>query len=239
MWTGFWWFIWSTSVESIFFSGWLPGSLDSAICERASFDSTKLRQLFSSKQWSFFTSDPCRSDHPGSMGLGSGSGQSSPAGGQSPSAAGTFDPTLQQSSGHYKFLVNGELASGQLTLSVHPTVIEKIEEQIVRWTRNPSYIDGSKSTKGRHQRYSNTRVFKVSMQRNPPAGETPNVACKDCANKGVISTLVGKDGPIIVPLPVSERSIGATPLNGEYYVKERRIVNVMFLRHELCLAVYG
>ena len=68
-------------------------------------------------------------------------------------------------------------------------------------------------------------MYKVGVNRNPPASENQNVACKDCIRKRVLCTLIGNNGPVVVPLPVSERSAGATPISGEYYVKEKKVVN--------------
>jgi uncharacterized protein (DUF3084 family) len=159
----------------------------------------------------------------GSMGLGGIRGNPP---GQSPSTAGTFGPPLQQlGSRPYTFLISGELASGQCTLSVNPSVIQLMDAQITRWTSKPEYIDWSKPTSVSHKRCSDTRVYKVGVNRNPPASENPNAACKDCVRKRVLCTLIGTGGPVVVPLPISERSAGATPTSGEYYVKERKIVN--------------
>jgi hypothetical protein len=95
--------------------------------------------------------------------------------------------------------------------------------QIARWESRPDHVDWSRPTKLSHKRCADTRVFKVSNARNPPASENPNVACSDCVKKRVLCTLVGDEGPVVVPLPLSERSPGATPTNGEYYVKEKRV----------------
>jgi len=160
--------------------------------------------------------------------------QSSPAAGtfgqgiqpQSSPTAGTFGPLLQQPAQSYSFLVSGDVATGQRTLAVNPSLIQKMNDQIARWESNPGYANWQGATGLSHKRCANTRVFKVSNARNPPASEHPNVACKDCVKKRVLCTLVGRNGPVVVPLPVSERSPGATPTNGEYYAKEKRAVGI-------------
>jgi hypothetical protein len=142
---------------------------------------------------------------------------------QSPTTAGTSGPPPQQPTQSYTFLVSGDLVTGQRTLAVDPSLFQMMNAQIARWESRPDHVDWSRPTKLSHKRCADTRVFKVSNARNPPASENPNVACSDCVKKRVLCTLVGDEGPVVVPLPLSERSPGATPTNGEYYVKEKRV----------------
>ena len=155
----------------------------------------------------------------GSIGLGGIHGNSP---GQSSSTAGTFGPPLQQqppASQRYSFLVSGQLASGHQTLYVDPSVIQKVNAQITRWEGKKSHVNWAGFSSVSHKRCSETRVQQFRKTKNPPASENPNEACANCVANKMICVLVGGNGPVVVPLPVSERSPGATPTSGDYYVK--------------------
>jgi hypothetical protein len=136
-------------------------------------------------------------------------------------SAGTLGPPLQQQppvSQRYSFLVSGQLASGHRTLSVDLSVIQRMNSQITRWEGN-SHVNWAGPSAVSHKRCSETRVQQFRKTKNPPASENPNEACANCVANKMICVLVGGNGPVVVPLPVSERSPGATPTSGDYYVK--------------------
>jgi hypothetical protein len=95
----------------------------------------------------------------------------------------------------------------------------KANAQIARW-RPKSYVNWAGSSPVSHKSCSETRVQQFKKAKKPPASEDPNEACAHCVASKILCVLVGKNGPVVVPLPVSERSPGATPTSGEYYVKE-------------------
>jgi hypothetical protein len=135
-------------------------------------------------------------------------------------SAGTFGPLQQRppASQRYSFLVTGQLASGHWTLSVNSSVIQKMNSQITRWEGN-SHVNWAGASAVSHKRCSETRVQQFRKTKNPPVSENPNEACANCVANKIICVLVGGNGPVVVPLPVSERSPGATPTSGDYYVK--------------------
>jgi hypothetical protein len=121
----------------------------------------------------------------------------------------------------YTFLVSGHVTNGLRTSIVDPAIIDKMNAQIARWDVN-SHVNWAGSSPVSHKRCSETRVQQFRKAKNPPAWENPNEACAHCvANKILCVLVVGQLGlgPVVVPLPVSERSPGATPTNGGYYVK--------------------
>jgi hypothetical protein len=133
-------------------------------------------------------------------------GQGSSA--QSSSAAGTFGPPLPQpTTGQYSFLVSGELATGPRTLTVDLSLPQKMNAQIARWTAK-SHVNWSGSSTVSHKRCSETRVQQFKKSKNPPASENPNEACANCVANKILCVLVGENGPVVMPLPVSERSPG-------------------------------
>ncbi|PMD29497.1 hypothetical protein L207DRAFT_593301 [Hyaloscypha variabilis F] len=110
--------------------------------------------------------------------------------------------TLQLPS-RWTFLVSGSLATGQRISSVAPSVMLMMQDQVAKWEGNPVHRNWAAATRVSHKRCCETRIVqRLSTARNPPPSENLN-------------------GPVIVPLPVSERTPGATPMQGEYYVKTR------------------
>jgi hypothetical protein len=48
-----------------------------------------------------------------------------------------------------------------------------------------------------------------------------------CVSRGTLYVLVGNHGPVVVPLPVADRSPGATAMQGDFFVKTRVPAPVM------------
>ncbi|KAN0100009.1 hypothetical protein V8E51_013784, partial [Hyaloscypha variabilis] len=143
---------------------------------------------------------------------------------QSSPAPGTFGPPLQQPQPvqrQYSFLISGELATGLRTSSASPAMIQLADAQLAEWNRRANdKTHWSAKSKVSHQRCVYTRVVAhLTKTQNPAASETPNAACAACIKKGYACVLIGDNGPVIVPLPESERSAGATPTSAGYFVK--------------------
>lgn len=144
---------------------------------------------------------------------------------QPPPTAGTLGPAPnpQQPTQNFSFLVSGSLATGQRTLNVRPSVFQMMVDQATKWDRRMDRYHWTTKTSVSHQRCVDTRIVcHFSHARNPPASANPNAACASCVNKGILCVLIGDNGPVVVPLPLSDRSLGATPIFGDYFVKTRQ-----------------
>jgi len=172
-----------------------------------------------------------QSQSPG--GFGQGFGQTSPSTGtfgQQPSptfgqsqSSPTFGPPLQQPTAGYSFLISGQLATGPRTMAVNPSAIQMMNAFVAKLnSRTKDKSHWSTKTSVSHKRCIDTRIVShLTLSQNPPASENPNEACASCVNKGIPCVLIDGTGVVVVPLPVSARSIGATPTSGEYFVKQK------------------
>ncbi|CZT12868.1 uncharacterized protein RAG0_16545 [Rhynchosporium agropyri] len=120
----------------------------------------------------------------------------------------------------YTFLVSGDFVDGQRVTSdnVDSTVVATLDSLIESWTGKKTRWDSHSSTS--HKICSLTRVLRKGPNVNPPAGENPNVACRLCLSTQRPCVLVGDDGPVVVPLPESQRG-NAVPMERGYWVTER------------------
>ncbi|KAK0099235.1 hypothetical protein ONS96_008469 [Cadophora gregata f. sp. sojae] len=127
--------------------------------------------------------------------------------------------TNRQRGEGYTFLVSGELADGTRVSAdqVNSEVVDCMEELIEKWKKNETSWSGV--SKISHKRCSSTRVMRKAKNRNPPASEHPNEACRDCISGRVLCILVGENGPVVVPLPESLRDMTVTPLDKAFYLK--------------------
>jgi hypothetical protein len=143
-----------------------------------------------------------------------------------PLTAGTLGPLLAAPvrPQNFSFLVSGSLAMGQRNLlAVHSSVYDVMMNQVAKWDGRMERYHWTTKTSLSHQRCVDTRVVsRLSRARNPPASTNPNIACASCVNKGLLCVLIEDRGPVVVPLPLSDRSPGATPTIGDYYVKSRQ-----------------
>jgi hypothetical protein len=121
----------------------------------------------------------------------------------------------------YSFLISGLLSNGELTQNVAPALLTMMDEQISKWNtqiEKPSWTGRNAASS---LRCVDTRRTGLSTKKNPPPDD-PNdsIACRRCVRKKQLCVLVGLRGPVIVPLPHSERAASLTPLDLGYYVKE-------------------
>jgi hypothetical protein len=145
--------------------------------------------------------------------------QFSPAPGTSPIVASS--PSVPQAAPGFSFLVSGSLATGPRTLAVNPQVLQEMHAQVQRWatTARSEWNSGGLAS---HKRCVDTRIVsRLSLRRNPPASDNPNEACRICVNRRLLCVLIGDHGPVVVPLPLADRSPGASPMQGDYYIKTR------------------
>jgi len=122
---------------------------------------------------------------------------------------------------HLAQLVKGLLLNLPWLL-VHSDKLDLLADaQLAEWNRRANdKTHWSAKSKVSHQRCVYTRVVAhLTKTQNPAASETPNAACAACIKKGYACVLIGDNGPVIVPLPESERSAGATPTSAGYFVK--------------------
>jgi hypothetical protein len=106
-------------------------------------------------------------------------------------------------------------------LLVSPAIIQLVDAQFAEWNRRTRDRNHwSSKSKASHKRCVHTRIVAhLTNAQNPAPSDTPNVACTSCITKGLACVLIGDHGPVIVPLPVSERTAGATPTSAGYFVK--------------------
>ena len=122
----------------------------------------------------------------------------------------------------YNFLVSGPLASGQISQNVSRELVVKMNAQISEWqikSTGKGPWNGASSASA--ARCIDTRRNGIPKAINPPSAQGPNgvFACQRCISRNILCVLIGERGPVIVPLPLSERSANATPTSGDYFVK--------------------
>jgi hypothetical protein len=128
--------------------------------------------------------------------------------------------TIVQSLHQYSFLISGSLETGPLASIVPPELQTLMSAQIVRWDsmagKGPWYHPSIAST----TRCVDTRRRNLSKKQSPLADNSNgHVACGYCVGKKQLCVLVGRRGPIILPLPASHRPIGVTAASGNYYLR--------------------
>ena len=120
----------------------------------------------------------------------------------------------------YSFLVSGAPANGPRIQDV-PGLISKMDSQIANWeAKYPGRW--SKSNALSRKRCVDARLSQASKDRNPlPNDPHHSIACPRCVERDVLCVVVGVGyGPVVVPLPPSDRSPNATPRDPGYYVKQ-------------------
>ena len=120
----------------------------------------------------------------------------------------------------YEFLISGTPHNGPRTTDVHPTVIKAMNETIATW-KNKSFAWEKKSYEPRCQE---VRRLKTNKARAPDHDTTKEEwsACNKCIRSRMPCTMnLTKTGkPVVLPLPVEQRSANTTPADLGYYVKE-------------------
>jgi hypothetical protein len=104
-------------------------------------------------------------------------------------------------------------------MAVDPPIIQMMDDQVARWENNTAWATSWKAnTTTSRKRCSEARVLGLNKQRSPYV-DNPTTACTFCIKSGKFCVINGVHGPVVMPLPVSERSAGATPLAEDFFVK--------------------
>jgi hypothetical protein len=120
----------------------------------------------------------------------------------------------------YNFLISGRLGEGQLTQNVAAELFAKMEAQISAWNSQIGKPSWSVPSSSSAARCVDTRRAGLSAAKAPPANDPHEaIACRRCIGKKQLCVLIGLRGPVIVPLPHSERSANLTLLDQGYYIK--------------------
>lgn len=123
----------------------------------------------------------------------------------------------------YEFLLDGELETGLRGMDVMPDIIVTMDAQISSWEASANKKNQTWKTVSSvsNIRCVNTRRQQLGHNRNPPDGDRPRFACRKCTRESRLCVLYGTDGKaVVVPLRPEDRSEGATPLTGGYFVIE-------------------
>ncbi|KAF7915107.1 hypothetical protein EAE99_010303 [Botrytis elliptica] len=133
-------------------------------------------------------------------------------------------PPLKQASPpvphSFRFLVSGGVKGGVLTLNVPAGLIQKMNEQIDEWIEAKKPPRWYQPTPVGRTRCVEVRSRGLGLVRGEPTSDDGDkFACIHCMDRGLLCTLIGRDGPVIVPLNLKERLPGATPQSPGYYIR--------------------
>jgi hypothetical protein len=116
-----------------------------------------------------------------------------------------------------EFLIQGLPADGPRTQNVHATVKQGLARQIAEWEKKAK-SKGKWASPSDTLRCVDTRLSKLRATKNVN-GPDHRVACERCVKAMVPCMLVMRNSPpVVLPLPKSRRSAGATERDVGYYI---------------------